>query len=296
MRERETPKQLLAFNAYRSAAWLARSLPEPLARRLFAWLGRLAHGTMDGVRATVAANMSYVLGLPIDAPLVRDATREAFDLYARYWLETFRIAVESEEGFLKRFEIEGIDRIDADLEAGKGCVAVLPHMGNWDAAGRFLALKGYPVVSVAEEIKPRRLFELFMRHRDELGVRILPLTEGTHVGQQLAQYLSQNWIVALVADRDLTGRGVEVEMFGAPRKVPAGPALLSLTTGAPLHVCPVYTTDHGWRCRIGEPLRIEPTGESRGDVAALARLMACEFERAIAAKPVDWHMFQPGWQ
>jgi lauroyl/myristoyl acyltransferase len=23
--------------------------------------------------------------------------------------------------------------------------------------------------------------------------------------------------------------------------------------------------------------------------------MAAEFERAIAAKPADWHMFQPAW-
>jgi lauroyl/myristoyl acyltransferase len=33
----------------------------------------------------------------------------------------------------------------------------------------------------------------------------------------------------------------------------------------------------------------------REDVAALSRLMAERFERAIAAKPTDWHMFQPAW-
>jgi len=101
--------------------------------------------------------------------------------------------------------------------------------------------------------------------------------------------------VALVADRDLTGRGIEVEMFGATRRVPAGPALLSLSSGAPLVVCPVYTRDDGWEVRIGEPLEIERTGVMREDVAALSRLMAERFERAIAAKPTDWHMFQPAW-
>jgi KDO2-lipid IV(A) lauroyltransferase len=126
-------------------------------------------------------------------------------------------------------------------------------------------------------------------------MRIIPLTKNGHVGQQLKQLLSENWVVALVADRDLSGRGVEVEMFGAIRRIPAGPALLSLTSGAPLLVCPVSTLPGGWRIQIGAPLEFEPTGDTKADVSALSRLMAAEFERAIAARPPDWHMFQPAW-
>jgi KDO2-lipid IV(A) lauroyltransferase len=169
-------------------------------------------------------------------------------------------------------------------------------MGNWDVAGHYLAVNGYPLAAVAEELRPPRLSELFLRHREELGMRIIPLSRNGHVGQQLKQLLSENWIVALVADRDLTGRGVEVEMFGATRRVPAGPALLSLTSDAPLLVCPVYTLADGWQVRIGPPLELERSGDTRADVTALSRLMAAEFERAIAAKPSDWHLFQPGWE
>jgi KDO2-lipid IV(A) lauroyltransferase len=169
-------------------------------------------------------------------------------------------------------------------------------MGNWDVAGHVLAASGYPVSAVAEELRPPRLSELFLRHREELGLRIVPLTKDGHVGQQLKQLLAENWIVALVADRDLTGRGVEVEMFGATRRIPAGPALLSLTSGAPLLVCPVYTRPNGWTVRFGAPIQIERTGETKRDVVAMSRAMAAEFERAIAARPPDWHLFQPGWE
>jgi KDO2-lipid IV(A) lauroyltransferase len=127
-------------------------------------------------------------------------------------------------------------------------------------------------------------------------MRIIPLTKNGHVGQRLKQLLAENWVVALVADRDLTGRGIEVEMFGAPRRIPAGPALLSLTSGASIHVTPVTTLERGWRVRIGAPIAFEPTGETKADVVALTRLMAAEFERAIAARPADWHMFQPAWE
>jgi KDO2-lipid IV(A) lauroyltransferase len=251
---------------------------------------------MHGVRATVAANQARVLGLDADDERVLLSTREAFHLYGRYWYDAFRIRVLPPEVVNARTDIVDVHHIDRALERGKGCICAMPHMGNWDLAGHCLAINGYRLAAVAEELKPARLSELFLRHREELGMRIVPLAKNSHVGQQLKQLLSENWVVALVADRDLTGRGVEVEMFGAPLRIPAGPALLSLTSGAPILVCPVYTLADGWQVRIGAPLEFAPTGDTRADVTALSRLMAAEFERAIAAKPSDWHLFQPGWR
>jgi len=294
--EPETRRETLGYWGYRSAEWLAMSLPERAGRRVFETLGRVAYRRLAGVRATVAANQARVLGAePTDAR-VAHATREAFELYARFWFDAFRIRTMPVPEFNERVVMIGVENIDRALEAGKGCVCALPHMGNWDAAGHWFGANGYRIAAVAEELRPPRLYDLFLRHREELGMRIVGLTREGHVGQQLKQLLSENWMVALVADRDLTGRGIEVEMFGATRQVPAGPALLSLSSGAPLVVCPVYTRDDGWEVRIEEPLEIERTGVMREDVAALSRLMAERFERAIAAKPTDWHMFQPAWE
>jgi len=291
----ETPKERLVLWSFRLVAWLARALPERAGRRVFDALGRLVYHLLPGVRATVAANQAMVLGREPGSDLVASATKEAFSLYARYWFDSFRARVLPVAELNARTVTEGIDHIDRALEGGKGCIAVLPHMGNWDVAGRWLAANDYRIASVAEELRPRRLFELFLEHREALGMKIIPLTKDGHVGQQLRALLGQNWIVALVADRDLTGRGVEVEMFGGPRKLPAGPALLSLSTGAPLMVCPMWTTENGWKIQVGAALEIERTGDMRADVTALTRRMAAEFERAISARPVDWHMFQPAW-
>lgn len=293
--ERPTPKQLAAYWAYRSAGAFARRAPERVARWTFDAFAHLACRALPGVRATVAANQARVVGREPDDPLVRAATAEAFELYARYWFDTFRLPALSPDEVKRRTVMEAREHIDRALQAGSGCITVLPHMGNWDVAGHWLALNGYRIASVAEELKPRRLSELFLRHREALGMKIIPLAAGTHVGQQLAGLLKDNWIVALVADRDLGGRGVEVEMFGAARTLPAGPALLSISTGAPLMVCPTWTTQDGWRIRIGAPLTIERTGNTRADVLTLSRLMAVEFERAISTRPPDWHMFQPAW-
>lgn len=228
--------------------------------------------------------------------MVRASTREAFRLYARYWAQTFRFPQLSDEETLARTPVTGYEHVEQAFERGRGVICALPHMGNWDVGGRYMWARGHSVVSVAEELRPQRLFELFLAHREALGMEILGLSSEGNVGRRLARRLEENRMVALVADRDLGGRGIEVEMFGRPRRLPAGPALLSLTTGAPILVTPTYHTPGGWRIVFGAPLSFEATGDRRRDAATLTRLMGAEFERAISAAPADWHLFQPGWE
>jgi KDO2-lipid IV(A) lauroyltransferase len=162
-----------------------------------------------------------------------------------------------------------------------------------------MVANGHPVVAVVEHLKPERLFQLFLRQRRALKVEPVGLVEGGHIGQKLAASLAENVVVALVSDRDLTGRGVEVEMFGAPRRLPVGPALLSISSGAPILVCDVYQLSGGpvgWRCVIHPLPDVERTGDRRADVTAITRELAKAFEAAISAAPSDWHMFQPGWE
>ena len=293
--ERETLRERFAVWQYATMERVATHWPERLGRATFDVYTRALHRGLPKLRATVAANLSRVIGRPPDSAVVQAAVREAFALYGRYWYDTFRLLVMPPSEIRKRFVIEDVENLDEGLERGRGAITALPHVGNWDAAGNYMAVAGYKLCAVAEELRPRQVFEQFLRHREALGMRIVPLMSDKRVGFELARLLAEGSVVALVADRDLTGRGVDVEMFGATRKLPAGPALLSLRTGAPLYACSVYTTDDGWVCRIGSPLEIERTGNTRADVTALTRMLAERFERIIAAKPVDWHMFQPAW-
>jgi KDO2-lipid IV(A) lauroyltransferase len=244
----------------------------------------------------VSANLAQVLGKPADSPIVRAATREAFDSYAGYWHETFRLRVLSDAELASRMRPEGMERIHADLEAGHGSIVASPHIGNWDAvAGWASRVDGLPVMVVAEALRPQRLLDLFTRHREELGMQVVPLEDGGDALKKLRSHLEDNGVVALVCDRDISGRGVTVNMFGRERRLPVGPAYLSLATGAPVHGISSVSEKGGWRFRIGEALSLTPSGDRRADVDALTQLLAADFERTIAAWPTDWHMFQPAW-
>jgi KDO2-lipid IV(A) lauroyltransferase len=282
------------YVVYRTMSWLGQALPTRTGRAIYERAGRLAFRLLPGARATVAANQAQVLGRLPDDPLVQGSTRDAFALYARYWFDSFHALGWSDERVLETFRFDGIEHVEKGLADGRGVIIALPHIGNWDVGGRAMGLRVAPIVSVAEHLRPEKLFELFLEHRRRLGMDIIDLAS-EHVGRQLTQHLERNRIVALVADRDLSGGGVEVEMFGRTRRMPAGPALLSLSSGAPLLSGPVYTTPDGW-IEVLTPVSIEPTGKRKQDIVALTRALAAAFEQAIAAAPSDWHLFQPAWE
>jgi lauroyl/myristoyl acyltransferase len=292
----ETLPERLSYAVYASAERLAMTLPEFVGRRLFDLAAAAAFRLAPSARGVVEGNLSRVLGKEPGSALLRAATREAFRSYGRYWYDAFHIRAVPDEEFLARYRFVGAEHIERALAGGRGAVLALPHLGNWDAAGRWVGLAGWRMTAVAETLRPRRLFELFVAHRRELGVGIVALEDDRRVGQELSRLIGDNVLIALVADRDLHGRGVVVEMFGEERRMPSGPALLSLFTGSPLLPAACYDLAEGWTVYIDPPLEIERTGEMRRDVAALTRLLARRFERAIAAAPTQWHMFQPAWE
>lgn len=289
-----TMRGTVAYLAYRFVRWLGFTLPVHRGRRIFGRAGLLAHDLLPGLRGTVAANQAQLLGRPASDPLVRASTRDAFAAYGRYWFDSFNVARRSDDWMLERLRPVDDHHLFDPLEAGTGVIVAMPHVGNWDAAGRWLVAKGHRCISVAEELEPPELFALFKEHREQMGMDILALTD-PNVGRRLSSALADDRVVSLVADRDLTGRGVQVSMFGRSRTLPAGPALLSLTSGAPLITAACYQTADGWLCQFRGPLRVEPSGDRRKDVVALTELLAAELECLISAAPSDWHVFQPGW-
>jgi lauroyl/myristoyl acyltransferase len=291
----DSASERASYLSFAALSRLAMALPEFAGRRLFDLGGVAAFHVASGTRRVVEGNLSRVLGKEAGSPVVRSAAKEAFRSYARYWYDTFHVRTMPDEEFMARYRFVGQEHIARALDAGGGVVLALPHLGNWDAAGKWVHLTGWRITAVAEALRPRRLYELFFAHRRALGLGIVGLEDERRAGKRLVQLMAENELIALVADRDLRGRGVTVDMFGEERRMPPGPALLSLATGSPLLPAACYDTQDGWITYIEPPLEIERSSVMRDDVAALTRLLARRFERAIAAAPTQWHMFQPAW-
>src|SRR5215218_9056315 len=253
-------------------AWkLVRKLPEPLAFALGRAGGRLYHRLDRRRREALAANLGQVLGPRTGRRELERAVRRGFASYGRYWVEAFRLEDLTPAEIRGRLRIEGREHIDTALAAGRGAIFASPHLGNWDAGGAWLAASGYPATAVVERLR---------------------LDDGSETVRGVIRALRAGRLACLVCDRDLTGGGLEVRLFGARAQMPGGPASIALRTGAPLLPCTVYHDRRPgrWRAVVHPPLEPELSGDARKDTLVLTQRLATEFEGLIAAAPEQWHV------
>jgi KDO2-lipid IV(A) lauroyltransferase len=268
-----------------SLAWrIIRLLPEKSAYRLGDAIARYAV-RRDGRRVRrLRSNMSIVSGISSGVELEQLLDR-AMRSNLRYWIDTFRFPSWTPARIRSTVEVFNRSTFDTLIARGEGLVIALPHSGNWDHAGAFFSADGHPVVTVAEHLKPERLFRKFLAYREAMGMEVLDL-DG-RVTKTLQDRLREGRLVALVSDRDLSASGVEVSFFGRRAKFPAGPAKLALETGAPLITAHITYTEIGIAVHFSD--RIETQGKSVEDIV---QSIAEKFEHEIGKRPEDWHMLQ----
>ena len=274
-----------------AAGWqVVRAMPEILARNVFDAGARYA--ARGGGPEQLRKNLARVIGTtPAEVP--DSLIRASVASYARYWREAFRLPTMDQAELAKRLDrvFIGADKFAAAQRAGRGAVMALPHSGNWDMAGVWLAQNYGTFTTVAERLKPESLYDRFIAYRESLGFEVLPLTGGERPPMEvLAERLRANRFVCLMADRDLTRSGVQVDFFGEPTRLPSGPAKLAIETGAPLHPAHVYYDGNDCVVQIDDAL-----DTSSGDVGVITQALADRFAMNIAAHPQDWHMLQPQW-
>ena len=286
----------MTVGAFRTGALAARALPGLAAASLVTPIGLSANFADAERRAMIARHLKRV-DPSLSGLALRRAVQGAFDSYARYWIESFRLPRLSARVVASWFTTVGFkDYVEPALERGSGAILALPHLGGWEWAGRWLADQGHPITAVVEQIDPPELFDWFKKLRADLGMNIVAL--GPSAGREVLGALKRNEVVCLLSDRDIQRNGVEVEFFGERTTLPAGPATLGLRTGAPVLPTAVYFDDRylGHHAIVRPPLDTARTEQPlRDDVARVTQDLAHELEWLIRRAPDQWHMFQPNW-
>ena len=290
-------KDRLVDVAYAAGWGVVRGMPERMARRQFDALADAVYVRNGRSVQRLAANLRRVLGPGASDRDVRRTTHLGVRSYFRYWCEVFQLPRLSREDVLGRMHCADEWRLRDAVASGKGAVMVLPHMGNWDHAGAWLAGTGVPFTTVAERLEPASLFERFVQFRESLGMEVIPLTGGERPPfQVLAERLRAGGALCLLGDRDLTATGIDVDFFGSPARMPAGPAALALETGAALiPVTLSYPSRRDWAARIHPEVKVPSHGSRNEKVREMTQQVADAFAVGIAAHPEDWHMLQRVW-
>jgi len=276
-----------------SAGWaILRKLPGPAAFGLLRGLADVAwRRRTKGVRQ-LRRNLGRVRPDLDDAQLDQ-LTRAGMRSYFRYWCEAFRLPDLRPDDIDRAVVTHGEEAFWAGVRSGRGLVAALPHMANWDFAGAWAGIHGTRVTAVAERLRPESLFDRFVAYREALGMEILPASGGDDPMPALAERLRAGGLVCLVADRDLSTRGVEVSFFGEQTRMPAGAAALAVRTGAALMPVTMWYDGPTMHIHFHDVLE-QPEG-SRNAIRTLTQMLADAFASGIAEHPEDWHMLQRLW-
>ncbi|MCW2934024.1 MAG: Phosphatidylinositol mannoside acyltransferase [Actinomycetia bacterium] len=290
------------------AGWsLVSRLPESWARKLFTLGADIAWRRQGGGVQVLEGNLLRVLrpgvegGAPPgqaepDGAELRAMSREVMRSYARYYMEAFRIQAIPKERVLAGMHNDSpnVPLTMKYLQNGRGVIYALPHCGDYEIAGAWINAKGAgSFTTVAERLKPESVFQRFLKLREGIGIEVLPTTGGPHPFGVMAQRLRAGKLVCLVADRDLSDTGVEVDFFGEKALMPAGPAMLAIQTGAAL--MPVscwFVGDDEWGTYVHDEIPVPGHGDRKEKAAIMTQQLAAAFEEGIREHPEDWHMLQ----
>ncbi|ADG74683.1 lipid A biosynthesis acyltransferase [Cellulomonas flavigena DSM 20109] len=290
--------------AYQLAWRVGHRLPRALVRGATVLAADVAWWRRGGGVRRLEANLARVRP-ELDARALRRLSRAGMRSYMRYFGEAFTLKGLTSAQLDARVRVEGLEHVQPELDAGRQVLLALGHLGNWDLAGAWVTRHVAPVTTVAERLEPEELFQEFLAFRESIGLRILPLTGGGDVFRELVRVARTGpGVLPLLADRDLTARGLEVDLFGHRARVAAGPAALAVTTGAVLAPTSItYERLRRGRRRVAggpwgivirflPPVVTDPGLPRAERVAALTQAWVDGLAEEIRAHPQDWHMLQ----
>ncbi len=297
----------LRFRFLMAASWLACRLPEgPLVR--FAELGgelwyRLtpdraaqARRNLRRVAEALAARdrgSVIVRAAATDPRALERLVRLAYRHAARYYLEVARAPSVRPGDIDEQVEIETPDAADAAFGSGRASIYVGLHFGAIELPGMLLAARSGAAVAPMESVDDPRLQDWFVRTRGTVGVRIVGVREAR---RELQAALRGGTSVGIVGDRDLTGGGMPIELFGGPAMLPLGPAMLAVESGAPVYVVGARRSGVGRYVGRLERVPVPADGSRRERVTATMTTIAGAFERIIEVAPEQWWaVFFPIW-
>lgn len=283
----------LALLGHRVGWGAVRRMPERAAYALFDRAADLtvARGGAARMRGNYARVRPELDDKALDA-LVREGMRR----YLRYYCEAFRLPDLGPDDLAERVRAIGDGPVREVIDGGGSVVAFLGHLGNWDLAGAWGTTHLGPVTTVAERLEPEEVFEEFLAFRESLGMTIIPLTGGVNAFPALREAARRPGIIPLLADRDLTARGVEVDFCGYAARMAPGPAALALAERRPLHPVSIRheRRGSGWGIVITfhPAVEVPTTGTTRERATAMTQACADVLGVAVREHTADWHMLQ----
>ncbi len=271
---------------------LVAALPEVITYRLANKVSDLIYARDGKGVSQLRSNYRRVKPELSDTELAK-LSKEGMRSYLRYWFDTFRLSKWSKTRVIETTFVINENLLRDPIAAKQGCIIALPHAGNWDHAAAYFCSTGINLTAVVEKLKPEAIFNKFLDYRRSIGIE--PISHKEKTIPILLERLAQGKLVALVADRDMSRNGIEINFLGGIAKMPAGPAILAIESGSPLITAYIRYLESGIEIRFEETIKLPVSGSKEEQIRIITQSMADNFAKRIKESLVDWHMLQRVW-
>lgn len=282
------------YALFRLASGVLLALPEGIALRVGAGLGRFAGSVLRIRRGVVDANLRRAFP-DRTASWRRRVARDSYAHLGREAAAMFRMAGLDREGVVARTDVEGLDAFRAALAEGRGLVLVAGHLGSWEVGGAALSARGVPVVAVAKPMANRRFDADLVATRERLGMEVVDTGAAP---KRVLRALTEGRVVALVADQNAGANGLFVPFFGELASTHRGPALFAVRAGVPVFVgtcVAVPERRHRYRIRL-QRVPAPATGDAERDVLRLTEAHTALLEQAVRRSPEQYFWQHKRWK
>ncbi len=288
---------IVVYWLWRLGVFFTRVAPRRWSHVVAAAIGNSVYYLMPMRRRIAKRNFAHVLGKSPNDPHVRRVARQALRNYVLLLRDVMIYPGMSFDELDQRVTIHCPENFERALAAGKGAIVVSAHFGNMDMAGAVMAKHFKPFTLVAETLRPEQLMDYLTNMRSVRGVHLFPYDRAP---RKIIEALKRNEMTSFLLDFGVTHHfditTVPVEFFGKPTRFPAGPAQLSMLTGAPIIVGHAYVApDEHIHVYTTPPIIVERNGDRQHVFQETMQEIARRFESFILQHPEQWYTFRPMW-
>jgi phosphatidylinositol dimannoside acyltransferase len=244
-------------------------------------------------RRNVVANLQHVIPDAGRFQLARTALQVCQTVVTNYY-DLLRIRSIDRNRVREQVDIHGLEHLEHALSHKRGAIIVSGHIGNFSVMAKLPGALGLEAGLIAERVRPVELFNYMVRLRSAMGIEVIPPDAGSL--RRIINLLNRNGILLLAADRDVTNQGWPVHLFGEETRLPTGPVVLAMRSGAALIPSATYRLPNGRSIvQLRQPIDLIETGDRDADTSANLNLVARELESMILADPGQWAVLQRIW-
>jgi len=284
-----TLRDLAEYVPARTAEGFLAALPEGAATRLGGAVGGLAWRL--GVRRDVVERQVAETFPDRDPEWVASVSRACYEHFGRELATVARIGSEGGDFLLPNI-LEGQKAValHREVTGGGGAIIVTGHVGNWEAAGAYLAASGLRMAAVVKRQRNPSFDARMIRTRLRAGIEPIYMQDA-HV--RIPEALREGKTVALVADQDAGKRGLFVPFLGKDASTFRGPSRLALSQNVPLFFGAAVRIGSGYGAVLEE---IERPPADEASELEMTRRWVRRLEVQVRAHPEQYFWFHRRWK